>query len=296
MLLFDYLAHTPPAFVTASALLGLVVGSFLNVVVHRLPRMLERRWRMDCRALLVDGAEPVAGAPEEPRYDLVVPRSRCPGCDTPIRARDNIPLLSYLRLRGRCAACGWRIPLRYPLVEALGAVLGAAAAAHFGFGFAALAAMGLGWALLALAFIDFDTQLLPDAITLPLVWTGLLVNLRPTFAAPADAIIGAVAGYGVLWTVYQAFRLATGKEGMGYGDFKLLAALGAWLGWQALPAVVLLSSAAGAVIGITLIAARGRERGMPIPFGPFLAAGGWLALLWGAEINHAYLRFAGLAH
>ncbi len=299
MSLIRYLAAEPLAFTASAALLGLVVGSFLNVVIHRLPRILERRWREECRELLEAGAEAKPAGEAAPgeaggRYDLLVPRSHCPGCGATLRARDNVPLLSYLWLGGRCAACGWRIPLRYPAVELLSALLAAAVAWRFGPGGPALAAMVLSWALIALAFIDLDTQLLPDAITLPLLWAGLLLNLAGTLAPLPSAVLGAAAGYGVLWLVYQAFRLLTGKEGMGYGDFKLLALLGAWLGWQALPAIVLLSSLAGAAVGLTLIALRARDRGTPIPFGPYLAAGGWLALMWGAQLNDAYLRLSGL--
>jgi len=285
-----YLAANPVAFTITCAFLGLIVGSFLNVVVHRLPRMLERQDREACQALL----EVTPDAPAE-RYDLVVPRSRCPHCGHAIRAHENIPVLSYLILGGRCSSCAASISIRYPIVELLSAIAAAAVAWRFGFGLRAGGALLLTWALIALSFIDFDTQLLPDDITLPLLWLGLLFNLPGVFTTLSDAVVGAVAGYGLLWAVYHVFRLLTGKEGMGYGDFKLLAALGAWLGWQALPSIILLSSVAGAIVGLSLIALRGHGRDVPIPFGPYLAMGGWLALMWGAQINSAYLRAAGLA-
>ncbi|MCP5149455.1 MAG: prepilin peptidase [Chromatiales bacterium] len=306
MLLLDWLAGSPLAFTVSAGMLGLLVGSFLNVVVHRLPRMMERDMRAECAALQAADVAAAGGAPgaaaaqaaaphDDTPYNLVVPRSRCPHCERPIRAIENIPVLSWLALRGRCAGCGAPIALRYPAVELLCGVLTAAVAWHFGFGLIALAAMGITWALIALAFIDLDTQLLPDAITLPLLWAGLAFNLLApraggmAFATLGDAVIGAMAGYLVLWTVYHAFRLLTGKEGMGYGDFKLLAALGAWMGWLALPLVILLSSLVGAVVGIALIALRGHERNVPIPFGPYIAAAGWIALLWGGDILAWYL-------
>ncbi|HEY5791224.1 MAG TPA: A24 family peptidase [Gammaproteobacteria bacterium] len=272
-----------------AALFGAVTGSFLNVVIHRLPRMLERGWRQQCDELLHEGS---AEAPPEGRYDLVQPASHCPRCRAPIRAYDNIPLLSYLLLRGRCRACHHPIPLRYPLVEAFTALLTALVAWRFGVSWETLAAVPLTWALVALTFIDLDRQLLPDAITLPLLWCGLLVNLGGLFADLPAAVIGAVAGYLSLWLVYHAFRLLTGKEGMGYGDFKLLAVFGAWLGWQQLPLVVLLSSLVGAVVGVALLLLGRHARGTPMPFGPFLAAAGWVALLWGDALVGGYLDWA----
>lgn len=269
-------------------LLGLVAGSFLNVVIHRLPLMMERDWRRQCRDL--DDAGP--GATHETGEDifnLMIPRSRCPACGHTIGALENVPLLSYLFLRGRCRACGTPIPLRYPLVELLGGVLAVAVLWQYGATWAAAAAIVLSWSLLALTFIDLDTMLLPDQITLPLLWLGLLVNLDGSFAPLADAVVGAVAGYGLLWLVYHGFRLITGKEGMGYGDFKLLAMLGAWLGWQVLPVIILLSSVVGALTGIALIVMGRRQRSQPLPFGPFLAAAGWIALMWGEDIMDAYL-------
>ena len=290
MLVVEYLAANPPMLLVFTALLGLVVGSFLNVVIYRLPKMMEREWRDQC-AELVHGQAP---SHERPAFNLVVPRSRCPGCGHGISALENIPVLSYLVLRGRCTECGWRIPLRYPGVEILTGVLSVAVVWHFGLGVESAGALLLTWALIALAFIDFDTQYLPDAITLPFLWLGLLLNLGNVFATTRDSIIGAVAGYLVLWSVYHLFRLATGKEGMGFGDFKLLAMFGAWLGWAALPVIVLLSSLVGAIVGVSMIALRGHDRNIPIPFGPYLAVAGWVALMWGDWLVSAYLGVTGL--
>jgi leader peptidase (prepilin peptidase)/N-methyltransferase len=279
------LLRTSPAFFTAlCAVAGLMVGSFLNVVIHRLPKMLEREWHTQCAQ--IRGENPPAG----PRYNLVTPRSACPACGHLITARENVPLLSFLFLRGRCAHCGARISLRYPLVEGLTALVSAFIAWRFGFGAAALAALPFAWALIALTFIDLDTQLLPDAITQPLLWVGLLVNLTGVFTDLPSAVIGAVAGYLVLWGVYWLFRLVAKKEGMGYGDFKLLSAVGAWLGWQTLPLVILLSSLAGAVVGISLIVFARRGRNVPLPFGPYLAGGALFALFWGQDIIRLYLQ------
>ncbi len=293
MSLTVYLQSQPGAFVLCASLLGLLIGSFLNVVIHRLPLMLQNEWRDQCTQLLA-GEEDTTPA-EEAELSLMHPRSRCPKCGHGITALENVPILSYLCLRGRCSACNSSIPLRYPLVEILGGLVAAGAAWHFGFAPAAAAAMILGWALIAASFIDFDHQLLPDSITLPLLWLGLALNLFEIFTTLESAVIGAIAGYGSLWLVFHAFRLLTGKEGMGYGDFKLLAVFGAWLGWHALPAVILLSSLAGAIIGMALIAVAGRERSLPIPFGPYLALAGWITLYWGDDLNHAYLQWSGLA-
>jgi leader peptidase (prepilin peptidase)/N-methyltransferase len=291
MELVQLLQTTPVAFIALCGLLGLMVGSFLNVVIHRLPRMMEQEWREQCASL---DADPTQAAPAQigPRYNLVVPRSACPSCGHQIRAQENIPVLSYLALRGRCAQCKTRISPRYPIVEALTGMLSAFVAWHFGFGAAALTALVFVWALIALTFIDFDTHLLPDSITQPLLWLGLLVNFSGTFTGLQSAVVGAVAGYLTLWSVYWLFKLTTGKEGMGFGDFKLLAAIGAWLGWQALPLTILLSSMVGAVVGITLILFAGRGRQIPIPFGPYLAGGGLIALFWGQSITQAYLGIA----
>ncbi|MFM5240496.1 prepilin peptidase [Aeromonas media] len=266
-------------------LFSLMVGSFLNVVIHRLPIMLEREWQAEYSDYF--GSE-VAASPSEP-YNLMVPRSRCPQCNHPIGALENIPLLSWLWLKGRCRQCKAPISARYPMVELLTALLSVAVAATLAPGWGTLAALLLTWVLVALTFIDLDKMLLPDQLTLPLLWGGLLFNLAGGFVPLADAVIGAMAGYLVLWSLYWAFKLLTGKEGMGYGDFKLLAALGAWLGWQALPIVLLLSSLVGAIIGIGLILLRNHHQGKPIPFGPYLAIAGWIALLWGDNITRWYL-------
>ena len=265
------------------ALLGLFVGSFLNVVIHRLPIMLEREWS--------EQAAEVRGEPIEagPRFNLATPRSRCPHCGTQVAAFDNIPVVSFLLLRGKCRHCSAPIGGRYPLIETCSAVLSGLAAWHFVDPVTTFGALILIWALIALAFIDLDTQLLPDNITLPLTWIGLLFNLNGTFASINDAVIGAVAGYMSLWLVFQLFRLVTGKEGMGYGDFKLLAAIGAWLGWQMLPITILLSSVVGAAVGICLIVFSRHGRENPIPFGPYLAAAGLIALFFGQALNARYL-------
>lgn len=299
MALLQLLQTVPVAFIILCAALGLLVGSFLNVVIHRLPKMMEQEWREQCAALEAEPTQPPAKSPEGkplpepgPRYNLVVPRSACPACGHQIRAMENIPVLSYLALRGRCSQCKTRISPRYPLVETISGVLSAFVAWHFGFGAAALTALVFVWALIALTFIDFDTHLLPDSITQPMIWLGLLVNMNQTFASLDSALIGAVAGYLTLWSVYWLFKLTTGKEGMGFGDFKLLAAIGAWLGWQILPLTILLSSLVGAVVGISLILFAGRGRQVPIPFGPYLAGGGLIALFWGQAMTRAYLGIA----
>lgn len=275
----------PWLYLSLICLFSLMIGSFLNVVIHRLPIMLERDWQAEYHSYFDSEPEAVPTAP----YNLMVPRSCCPHCDHPIGALENIPLLSWLWLKGRCRTCKAPISARYPLVELLTALLSVAVAATLPPGWGALAALALTWTLVTLTFIDLDKMLLPDQLTLPLLWAGLLFNLLGGFASLADAVIGAMAGYLVLWTLYWAFKLLTGKEGMGYGDFKLLAALGAWLGWQALPIVLLLSSLVGAVIGIGLILLRNHHQGKPIPFGPYLAIAGWIALLWGDSITRWYL-------
>jgi leader peptidase (prepilin peptidase)/N-methyltransferase len=286
----------------------LLVGSFLNVVIHRLPVMLDRQWRAQAEEALApdgaaqrpDAAAGSAAAGQRP-YNLVVPRSACPHCGTEIKAHQNIPVLSYLLLGGKCAHCKARISPRYPIVELGTALLSAAVVWRYGCEWQSAAALVFTWALVALTVIDLDHQILPDVITLPLMWLGLLASLvwqpGPALSIPVDpwsAIIGAAAGYVSLWLVYWTFKLLTGKEGMGYGDFKLFAAFGAWMGWQMLPLVILLAAFTGAVIGITLIALRGRDRNVPIPFGPYLAAAGWIALMWGPQIVGGYLSFAGL--
>ncbi len=266
--------------IPAVLLVGLAVGSFLNVVIHRLPRMMESEWRAQCAEL--EGLPPRVNE----RFNLVVPRSRCPACGTPIRARDNIPVLSWLLLKGRCVHCAARISARYPIVEALTAGLSALVAWKFGYGWTSLAVAVFTWILVALTFIDADTTLLPDDLTMPLLWLGLLANLEGLVPGVTlrDAVVGAVAGYAVLWAIYWAFKLTTGKEGMGYGDFKLLAALGAWMGWKALLPVLLLSSIVGAVVGLVLIALKRRGRDIPIPFGPYLATAGYIVMLFGERL------------
>jgi leader peptidase (prepilin peptidase)/N-methyltransferase len=294
----ELLATSPALFVGTCMVLGLIVGSFLNVVIYRLPVMLERQWREQC----AEAKEADAGATTVPavavqRFNLIGPRSACPKCKAPIGALQNIPVLSYLLLKGRCANCGTAISARYPLVEALTGILSAVVAWKFGFGWAALAALVLTWFLIALACIDLDHQLLPDTLTLPLLWLGLCASLWLPLSAgaavPVDvrsSLTGAVTGYVSLWSVYHLFRLLTGKEGMGYGDFKLFAALGAWFGWQMLLPIILLASAVGAVTGIAMLTIRKQHRSTPIAFGPFLAAAGWLMLLFGQQIVAVYLR------
>lgn len=274
-------------FVGTVLLLGLMVGSFLNVVIHRLPKMMEREWRAQCEEFLFPDKPPSEEV--APSYNLVVPRSACPGCGRRIGALENVPILSYLVLRGRCKGCGIRISPRYPLVEALTGALSVAVASQFGVSAVAFFALLLVWTLVALAFIDADTTLLPDDITLPLLWLGLLVNAFGVFTTLHAAVIGAAAGYLILWLVFWGFKLLTGKDGMGYGDFKLLAALGAWLGWQMLPVIILLSAAVGALVGIAGIIFLGREKGAKLPFGPYLAAAGFIALLWGKALTTWYL-------
>ena len=313
---FEVLAASPPAFIGVCLLLGLIVGSFLNVVIYRVPVMLEREWRDQCAELARSDAtaaetvsaasnaasgaavpkDPAAVAAARPAFNLMVPRSACPACRAPITAMQNIPVLSYFVLKGRCASCGAAISARYPLIEGLTGVLSAVVAWKLGFGFPALAGLVLTWFLVALTFIDVDHQLLPDNLTLPLVWIGLLLSLWAPIAGgasiPVDmrsSLIGAIAGYLSLWSVYHLFRLITGKEGMGYGDFKLLAALGAWMGWKMLLPIVVIAAAVGAVTGIALLARRGQSNQTPIAFGPYLAAAGWLMLLFGPQLVNGYL-------
>ena len=294
MTLLQALQASPAFLVLSTALLGLLVGSFLNVVIYRLPVMMERAWRHDCAGLDEDQVVDSALTEEEP-FNLVVPRSRCPHCGHLIRAHENIPVISYLLLRGRCGQCRAPISLRYPLIEFFTALVSVCTVIHFGATTQALFALLFSWSLIALTMIDIDHQLLPDSITLPLLWLGLLLTPAAIFTDSHSAIIGAAAGYLMLWLVYQLFKLVTGKEGMGYGDFKLLAVLGGWMGWQILPLVLLLSSLVGAVIGTLILTFSKQDRATPIPFGPYLAVAGWIALLWGSELNQLYLNFAGLS-
>ena len=303
MSLIDLLGASPGFFVGTCLVFGLLIGSFLNVVIYRVPVMLERQWREQCMEMAAsEPASPTVAEAKTPEpFNLVVPRSACPACKAPITAMQNIPVLSYLFLRGRCAGCGVRISPRYPAIETLTGVLSAAVAWKFGFGWPAVAALVLTWFLIALTFIDVDHQLLPDSLTLPLVWIGLALSLwaplgtgAPIPMDPRSSIIGAIAGYVSLWSVYHLFRLLTGKEGMGYGDFKLFAALGAWLGWKMLLPIILIAAAVGAVTGIGILALRGQNRSTPIAFGPFLAAAGWLMLMFGQQLVTGYLGLFSL--
>ena len=280
-------------FIALVFVFSLLIGSFLNVVIYRLPVMMAKAWRAEAEEIL---AEPAEDLPEG-RFDLMQPRSRCRNCAKQITALQNIPVISYVLLGGKCAACGTRISARYPTVELLTAVLSAIVAWRFGLGPEAVVGIGITWTLVAISVIDIDHQIIPDSIVLPLLWAGLIASLfspvsgtQTLFIDPASSIVGAAVGYLSLWSVYHAFRLITGKEGMGYGDFKLLGAFGAWLGWNMLPLIILLSAVVGAVVGIALIALRGHDRNIPIPFGPYLAAAGWIAMLYGEQIVTSYLR------
>ncbi|WP_095096681.1 A24 family peptidase [Pseudomonas sp. Irchel 3A5] len=288
MSLVDFLASSSLAFVLSALILGLLVGSFLNVLVYRLPIMMERDWQAQSREMLKLPAEP-----ESETFNLILPHSRCPHCAHQIRPWENLPVLSYLFLGGKCSSCKAPISKRYPLVELTCGLLSGYIAWHFGFGWPAAAMLVLSWGLLAMSLIDADHQLLPDDLVLPLLWMGLIVNSFDLFTNLSDALWGAVAGYLVLWSVYWLFKLITGKEGMGHGDFKLLAMLGAWGGWQILPLTILLSSLVGAILGLIMLRVRNVETSTPIPFGPYLAIAGWIALLWGGQITDSYLQFAG---
>ncbi|MCB1734616.1 MAG: prepilin peptidase [Gammaproteobacteria bacterium] len=280
----------PVVFIVVAVLFGLIIGSFINVVAYRLPIMLERQWRSQCLELLEQ-------EPEEDldgTYNLVVPESRCPSCDTPIKPWHNIPVFGWLFLRGRCSHCGTEISLYYPLVELTGGVLAGIVAWQVGPGIEAMIVMAFTWTLLALAVIDLREQLLPDTITLPLLWAGLVVSLFGYFVEVQSAVIGAIAGYVTLWIVYWVFRLLTGKEGLGYGDFKLFAAFGAWMGWQALPVIIVMSSVVGAVVGVTLMLVNSKGWGQRLPFGPFLAGAAWLTLIWGDELLDTYYSLFGI--
>jgi leader peptidase (prepilin peptidase)/N-methyltransferase len=286
--MLELLATEPGLLIGSSLLLGLLVGSFLNVVALRLPRMMERDWRSEARQILDLPAQ------EEPPLSLLRPPSTCPACGARIRPWHNLPVLGWLLLRGRAACCGAPLSLQYPLVELASGLLAATCAWRFGFGPELLAALILTWTLLVLALIDARTTLLPDSLTLPLLWLGLLLALAPVFVPLREAVIGAAAGYLSLWSVFWLFKLVTGKDGMGYGDFKLFAALGAWLGWQSLPLILLLSSVVGAAVGVGLLLLRRHGREVQLPFGPYLAAAGWIALIWGERLRGAYLQTVGL--
>ena len=284
-----YLASTPLAFILLAGLLGLIIGSFLNVVILRVQRMLEIEWQQQAREILEPDREHAPPA----TYNLILPHSHCPKCKTEIKPWQNIPVISYLLLRGRCGNCKEPISLRYPAIELLTAGLSMLVAWQMGFGLATAGMLVLTWALVCLSMIDADTQLLPDIIVLPLLWLGLIFNSFGVYTDLNTALWGAVAGYLSLWSVYWLFKLVTGKEGMGYGDFKLLAMLGAWGGWQVLPLTILLSSLVGAILGLIILKARGANNSTPLPFGPYLAIAGWIALIWGETITGHYLRFAG---
>ncbi|MDO9617876.1 MAG: A24 family peptidase [Pseudomonas sp.] len=288
MTLINFLAGNLPAFVCIGLLLGLLIGSFLNVVVYRLPKIMQRDWRSQAREILDLPAEPQTAT-----FNLILPNSSCPHCAHEIKPWENIPVISYLFLRGKCSSCKTHISLRYPLVELACGLLSAFIAWHFGFTWQAGAMLLLTWGLLAMSLIDADHQLLPDSLVLPLLWLGLIANSFGLFTSLEDALWGAIAGYLSLWSVYWLFKLVTGKEGMGYGDFKLLAMLGAWGGWQVLPLTILLSSLVGAVLGLIMLRLRNAETSTPIPFGPYLAIAGWIALLWGEQITSSYLQIAG---
>lgn len=284
------LQSSPELFTLLLLIIGLLVGSFLNVVIYRLPVMMDIGWKKECKEYLeLEDTE----TKTEP-FNLMVPLSRCPICKSEIKPYQNIPVISYILLKGKCSNCKAHIALRYPLIEAFTGITSAIVAWSFGYDIATLFALLLTWSLIALSFIDIDHQLLPDSITLPMLWLGLFLSIFSIYTDTTSSIIGAIAGYLSLWTVYQLFKLATGKEGMGYGDFKLLALFGAWLGWQYIPLIILLSSLVGAIIGISMIVFTKKDRNIPIPFGPYLAAAGWLALLWGDKINGLYLNTMGL--
>jgi leader peptidase (prepilin peptidase)/N-methyltransferase len=301
------LSSSPTLLIVTAGILGLIMGSFLNVVIYRLPRMLQREWREQCEELMAQENQdkiPAKAKTEGDRvretFNLISPGSTCPSCGQAIKAHQNIPVISYLLLRGRCASCSAKIPVRYPVIELATGVLSALVAWRFGYSLECLAGLLLTWSLVALAVIDLDTQLLPDVMTLPLLWLGLTISLLShadgsmVFTDPRSAIIGGLAGYLSLWSIYQAFKLATGKEGMGYGDFKLLAALGAWFGWQLLLLIVLLSAVIGLIAAIGMRIFAGHEHQVPIPFGPYLAVAGFVAMLWGPQILSIYLRGSGL--
>ncbi|WP_173496208.1 A24 family peptidase [Shewanella sp. ISTPL2] len=292
--------QSPWLFITLSFIFAATIGSFLNVVIHRFPVMMKREWQQECNQYLQEyhaeivtkiGIDklntPIDSFPE--KYNLVVPGSACPKCKTSIKPWHNLPVFGWLMLKGKCAACHAPISARYPIIEFITGLLVATLAWHFGPSWQFVFASILTFVLIALTGIDLDEMLLPDQMTLPLLWLGLIINLNHTFASPTDAIIGAAAGYLSLWSIFWLFKILTGKEGMGYGDFKLLAVFGAWLGWQMLPLVILLSSLVGAVVGITMIVSKRLKQGNPIPFGPYIAAAGWIALLFGQQIVDWYL-------
>jgi len=294
--IISVLQHEPALFYSAVVIFSLLIGSFLNVVIHRTPIMLKRGAKSDCTEFLSEhypeclSDEGKTALPETEKYNIVVPRSTCPKCGHMITALENIPIISYLFLRGKCRKCSTPISIRYPFVEALSAILVTVVAMKYGVSYETLFGAIFTWTLISLTFIDIDTQYLPDQLTLPVLWLGILLGLDNMYVDISSSIIGAAAGYMTLWAVYQIFKLVTKKEGMGFGDFKLLAMIGAWCGWQVLPAVILLSSVIGSIAGILMIITKYHEKGKPIPFGPYLAGAGWIVFIWGQEINNFYLN------
>ncbi|MCB1755049.1 MAG: prepilin peptidase [Gammaproteobacteria bacterium] len=282
----DLLQANTFLFLAIVALFSLFVGSFLNVVIYRLPIMMENSWRRECRELL--DHEPGNDSQAETTFNLMVPRSRCPSCGQLINAWQNIPVISYILLRGKCGNCGTPISIQYPIIEIVTSILCVLVALKFGVSIQTLAGIIITWSLITLTVIDFRHTLLPDDITLPVLWLGLIASLLPVFVSPSEAIVGAAVGYLSLWSIYWLFKLVTGKEGMGYGDFKLLALFGAWFGWTSIPVIVLLSSVVGAIVGISLIMVKGRDRNIPIPFGPYLAAAGWIYMVYGEALKAVY--------
>ncbi len=284
---FEFLQVNPVFFYISMLLIGLIIGSFLNVVIARLPIMMEQDWQKQCCELLeIDSRN------QKESFNLINPRSQCPHCGSMIKAQDNIPIISFLLLKGKCRACGEKISLRYPAIEILSGVTAVVIAVYFGISIQTFAAIILSWSLICLSMIDYDHHLLPDDITLPLLWLGLILNTFGFFTNIYSSLFGAVFGYLSLWIVYISFKILTGKEGMGHGDFKLLAMLGAWLGWQMLPVIIIISSLAGALIGVSMILFKSHDRSMPIPFGPYLAISGWITLIWGQYITSAYINWA----
>jgi len=283
--------HSPVFFYGITFVFSLMIGSFLNVVIFRLPKMLEQGWKRECREFLADEVSTPTNTGDEEIITLSTPSSTCPSCQHKIRFYENIPLISWLFLRGKCSQCQSNISLRYPLVELATAILSVVIAANFGVTFTTLMLLVLTWGLISLTLIDYDHMLLPDQITLPLLWLGLLININGAIVPLSDAVIGAVAGYMSLFSVFWLFKLVTGKDGMGHGDFKLVAVFGAWIGWQLLPLLILMASAVGAIIGISLMVFKNHQREQAIPFGPYLAIAGWITLIWGNGIWSWYLGY-----
>ena len=292
MFLTEFFQSSPVFLVAFVAILGLIIGSFLNVVIYRLPIMLERQWRHECRELF--GNDKYTDAETVEPFNLITPRSRCPHCGQLIKALSNIPVVSFLVQKGKCRNCNHPISFRYPVVEILSALLAATVAVYYGFSMQTLFAIILTWALICLSFIDLDHHILPDDIIYPVLWLGIIANMFGLFTDIYSSLVGAILGYSILWAVFMVFKLLTGKEGMGFGDFKLLSLLGAWLGWESLPLIILVSSSTGALVGISLILFAKRDSNIPIPFGPYLAMAGWIALLWGNDLNLLYLSSVSL--